>query len=384
MPAAVGGADIHADRIRDLNLQIGSLNARIQDLQEQLAASALSPSQSPLLPTTGGHGTAVQAALHPSSSVASSSRVVVVDPNEPIFLKCTCAVAKGLKRRDTNFLRHVYERHKDDTGSLPASNLVLALTEADAPVIPESQAAAAETIFRFDCSGTGLMKFGAFERAINLPDDLALYCEEHQQPLLADALRALVGRGIDQLLRVSQLSPSDMLAASAAVCASIPQQSESLFKELQRSFAAQFEIQRLTTNEANKFNVEKMACGGINDFHEGLTGRVGMPHLKFRDAMQQEHCEKAGCNASFTTGNYKITTTPKQEWLYVAGDETGHRVACPDLDHGRRIVPISELMKLKLAIDAKLTDVEMLAVVLYTGPMFKVSWQCLRVWVAAV
>ena len=46
------------------------------------------------------------------------------------------------------------------------------------------------------------------------------------------------------------------------------------------------------------------------------------------------------------------------------------------MGHGRRIVRISELMQLKLAIDAKLTEVEMLAVVLYTGPMFQVSQQC--------
>jgi hypothetical protein len=167
-----------------------------------------------------------------------------------------------------------------------------------------------------------------------------------------------------------------MHAASAAVCAILPEEAKSLHEELQRSFAAQFEIQAQMEADAGKFNVVKMACGGIVDFHSGLTGRVGMPHLKFKDAMRQEHCEKAGCNTSFTTGNYKITTTPKQEWLYIAGDETGQLVPCPDMGHGRRIVRISELMQLKLAIDAKLTEVEMLAVVLYTGPMFQVSQQC--------
>jgi hypothetical protein len=65
--------------------------------------------------------------------------------------------------------------------------------------------------------------------------------------------------------------------------------------------------------------------------------------------------------------------------LYIAGDDAGHQVACPDMGHGRRIVQISELMKLKLAIDAKLCEVEMLAIVLYTGPMFQVSQQCLPV-----
>jgi hypothetical protein len=49
------------------------------------------------------------------------------------------------------------------------------------------------------------------------------------------------------------------------------------------------------------------------------------------------------------------------------------------MDHSRRILLISELMKLQLAIDAKLTEVEMLAIVLYTGPMFQVNQHCVKV-----
>lgn len=71
--------------------------------------------------------------------------------------------------------------------------------------------------------------------------------------------------------------------------------------------------------EPGKFNITKLACGGIEDFHSGLTGRIGMRHVKFKGAMKQEHCDRAGCNVSFTTGSYKITTTPRQEWLYIAG-----------------------------------------------------------------
>lgn len=217
------------------------------------------------------------------------------------------------------------------------------------------------------------MSFGDFERAIDSPDELALYFREKRQPAFADALRALVGRGSDQLLRVSQLSPDHVHAASIAICISFPAQARSLHAELQCSFAVQFEIQAQMEADAGKFNVVKMACGGIVDFHSGLTGRVGMPHLKFKDAMRQEHCDRAGCNTTFTTGNYKITTTPKQEWLYIAGDEAGNHISCPDMGHGRRIVPISELMNLQLAIHAKLTEVEMMAIVLYTGPMFQAS-----------
>jgi predicted component of type VI protein secretion system len=99
---------------------------------------------------------------------------------------------------------------------------------------------------------------GEFERAVSLPDELQLYFQEKQQPALADALRALVGRGSDQLLRVSQLSPDDMQAASAAACASITEQVASLHEELQRSFSAQFEIQAQMEADAGKFDVVKI------------------------------------------------------------------------------------------------------------------------------
>ena len=298
---------------------------------------------------------------------------------------CIRAVATGMKRRDVTFLRQVFDQYKDGTGCLPACNLERALSAAAAPVIPSCDASSTATItglhYKLYHNSNGMVEFSEFKRAVAMPDELALYFQERRQPALADALRALVGCGGDQLLRVSQLSSADVHAACSAVCACLPEQVLALREELQRSFAVQFEMQAQMDADPGKFNaIIKMACGGIDDFHSGLTGRVGMPHLKFKDAMRQEHCERAGCSTSFTTGNYKITTTPHQEWLYIAGDETGQQVACPDMDHGRRILVISELMKLQLAIDAKLTEVEMLAIVLYTGPMFQVNQQCVKVY----
>ena len=375
LSAAVGSVNGHAERMRELELQVDSLKAQIQDLEVQLASMATSLSQTSSAPS----------ALSDVNYSGDNSLSATV-------LKCKTAVNSGVRRRSTAFLIEVFERHKDANGTLPASKLIAALTEADALVIPDSDAAAAATIARFDSNSNGLMELGEFERAVNVPDELALYFQEKRQPALADALRALVGRGNDQLLRVSQLTPEDMLAACTAVCASLPEQAKSVHEELQRSFAAQFEIQSQMAADGGKFNVVKMACGGVEDFHSGLTGRVGMPNLKFMEAMRQEHCERAGCDTSFTTGNYKITTTPKQEWLYIAGDDTGKQVACPasQMEHGRRILSISEAKKLKLAVDAKLTDAELLTLILYTGPMFQVRetrahlCTCLRLLVRSV
>ncbi len=100
--------------------------------------------------------------------------------------------------------------------------------------------------------------------------------------------------------------------------------------------------------------------------------------MDFEKAMRAEHCSQAGHSHRFTTPNYKISTTPRQEWLYIVGDDKGERQPCPDMGHERRIIPISELQKRPLAEKAALTREEMIAVVMYTGPMFVVYNGILR------
>ncbi len=68
----------------------------------------------------------------------------------------------------------------------------------------------------------------------------------------------------------------------------------------------------------------------------------------------------------FKTKNYGITTYPSKEWEIVQG-----RMECAQEDrgHGRRIPKVDELLRLKKAEEAKLKSVEVVALVLYTGPM---------------
>jgi hypothetical protein len=95
--------------------------------------------------------------------------------------------------------------------------------------------------------------------------------------------------------------------------------------------------------------------------------------------MRSEHCSLGGHSVPFTTSNYKITTTPEQEWLYIVGDDKGQRLPCPDMGHERRIVPIEEQLQRPLARKAKLTRAEMIAVMLYTGDKFGVHvCTCIR------
>jgi hypothetical protein len=70
----------------------------------------------------------------------------------------------------------------------------------------------------------------------------------------------------------------------------------------------------------------------------------------------------------FTTGNYHITTTPKAEWLIVIDSDS----TIADMRHGRRIPDIKVMSQSKLALDAGLQHFEVIAVVLYTGPMVQI------------
>ena len=92
---------------------------------------------------------------------------------------------------------------------------------------------------------------------------------------------------------------------------------------------------------------------------------AGDPHLDFEKAMEAEHCSMGGHRIYFVTGNYNIRTCPADEWAITAGGDYTHA----DLRHERRLVTIDELMKQDIVVVAQLTRFEVIAVVLYTGPM---------------
>jgi hypothetical protein len=90
---------------------------------------------------------------------------------------------------------------------------------------------------------------------------------------------------------------------------------------------------------------------------------AGNPNLNFFIAMKAEHCERFGCCDPFTTTNYHVTTTPKIEWDIVVSFD----IAKADMRHGRRLQKIEDILEQNQ--NSHLTKEEVIAVVLYTGPM---------------
>jgi hypothetical protein len=197
--------------------------------------------------------------------------------------------------------------------------------------------------------------------------------------IVNDALGAHVGFDDDALQRFSRLTESELESVMQAATCGVKVELVKAQTEVGKLLRAQ----QKSTDQlvSSKFqNPRKMACGGIDDFHAGLTGRIGSPSLDFEPAMRAEHCFKGGYDFEFTTGNYKIKTTPKREWLQIVGDENGVRAAVPDEDmkHGRVISDISELLKRPLAEMAGLQRCEVIALSLYSGPLFEIYNALLR------
>ncbi len=169
-------------------------------------------------------------------------------------------------------------------------------------------------------------------------------------------------------------------------------------RKIKQAFHAKAKLQEALDKDPGKFAIRKMATGSIDDFHKGLRDRIGksndhsttcffcvsclncdswstyagVPNPNFFKAMRAEHTTRSGHDFTFVTGNYNLRTQACKEWLYVVGDENGTRLDPPasDMQHGRIIRPIDDLLQNPLAKTAKLTREEMIAIVMYTGPVF--------------
>ena len=82
------------------------------------------------------------------------------------------------------------------------------------------------------------------------------------------------------------------------------------------------------------------------------------------EAMDLEHCHSYGFDAPFTTSSNQITTTPAKEWAVVV-----RGVQAENTDRNRRIRPLKECMQLSLVQLAGLIEPEVIAVILFTGPL---------------
>lgn len=93
---------------------------------------------------------------------------------------------------------------------------------------------------------------------------------------------------------------------------------------------------------------------------------AGHAYLNFVKAMEAEHCHGTTATETFETINYRIKTYPAREWAIVVDRA---ELTEGERGYGRKIPDIKELLRLELSEDAGLTEPEIIAVMLYSGPM---------------
>ena len=79
----------------------------------------------------------------------------------------------------------------------------------------------------------------------------------------------------NQLARFADVTEDALLAAVDASVESLKQQLLQKHRRIQNSVRAKVRIQQQLDNEPGKFCIRKMATGSIDDFHDGLQGRIG-------------------------------------------------------------------------------------------------------------
>ena len=94
--------------------------------------------------------------------------------------------------------------------------------------------------------------------------------------------------------------------------------------------------------------------------------QIGLPHARLWEGMEAEHCKRQDSKDEFNPGNYDTTTTPSLEWLVVTNDSKRQEASV-----GPRLVrAYEEVMEDSIVKQAKLRKEEIVALILYTGPMF--------------
>jgi hypothetical protein len=84
--------------------------------------------------------------------------------------------------------------------------------------------------------------------------------------------------------------------------------------------------------------------------------------------MKREHCSCRGFNVEFKPPNFSdnsASTTPKIEWEIVEEGKLPQKYQ----NEGRKVLNVDNLLKLDIVEKAGLKRFEVVAVMLYTGPM---------------
>ncbi len=264
--------------------QIDALRAQVRDLQAQLAASSAAAGNAvqsgALTPLTAeGLKKAMQhiktSVLHETSSAA--------DP--PGFDECLMAIACGFLRRDESYLKQVFEKHSASPGAeagLLKESMRAALKDAHFPLVSGSIATSDDELWgRIDLDSSGRVSFEEFRQFVRQRGSVENWMKTEQfLQILSDSVVPLLGADAgpdDQMRRLAQLAPDQVRRALDAAVIGLNVQYKSSQENLRKTLKAVTEQAERVSQ--SKFELSKLSCGTIDDFHKGLESRIGVSHI---------------------------------------------------------------------------------------------------------
>ena len=151
----------------------------------------------------------------------------------------------------------------------------------------------------------------------------------------------------------------------------------------------------LETN--SKFSMDTDSFEGsfaeIDDFYQGPEKLVGAPNPRVEEGIRREHCERSNATTPFTTPNYNVTTCARTEYEFVIDPRDGYAYAHTPIDkalwsdvgrkvwkgeRGREPLRLCEFESHLIAQRSALRKGEVIALRLYTGPMYMLYNAVLR------
>jgi hypothetical protein len=133
-----------------------------------------------------------------------------------------------------------------------------------------------------------------FVRVAQLPDDLEMLLDEQRLgvrvaftfislfylveiilQMLAPALRACLSSSDNQLKHFADVSEGALLAAVDASVESLKRELLRVHGEVKDVAHAKHKLEEALKDGLDKYSIRKMATGSIDDFHKGLSDRIG-------------------------------------------------------------------------------------------------------------
>jgi hypothetical protein len=177
------------------------------------------------------------------------------------------------------------------------------------------------------------------------------------------------GGSIERYSQMSDSEMDDMVLKSVPLLSGILKQHA---RSLREAEAAQAAVAEQTSTAAGKFAFT-LHGGDLDDYHGGVSERVGEPHADPAEGMEKEHTSSGDADVLFSSSNYGVTTCPRREWMIVTTGGVGLR------DGDARVLrPLEYYDELERVKDAGLTRPQIIAIILYTGPMFQIYNGVLR------